>query len=53
MEKNYLKKTPIKKDKHKWIENLNEYGRLRRLYFSDALIIIGIGIIWWAWNDVF
>ena len=53
MEKNYLKKTPIKKDKHKWIENLNEYGRLRRRYFAHGLIYMGIGIIYLAWNDVF
>ena len=51
--RNYLKKTPFKKDKHKWIENLNEYERQNRFYFAHSLIYIGIGIIYLAWNDVF
>ena len=51
--RNYLKKTPFKKDKHKWIENLNEYERQNRFYFAHGLIYIGIAIILWAWNDVF
>ena len=51
--RNYLKKTPFKKDKHKWIERDNEVNRLLRFNFAYALIYIGIGIIYLAWNDVF
>ena len=49
--RNYLKKTPFKKDKHKWIERDNEVNRLLRFNFAYALIYIGIGIIILAWND--
>ena len=49
--RNYLKKTPFKKDKHKWIERHNEVFRLKRFNFAYLLIYIGIGIIILAWND--
>ena len=51
--RNYLKKTPFKKDKHKWIERDNEVNRLSRFNFAYGLIYMGIGIIYLAWNDVF
>ena len=49
--RNYLKKTPIKKDKHKWIERHNEVFRLKRFNFAYALILVGLIIIWMAWHD--
>lgn len=51
MERNYLKKTPFKKDKHKWIERHNEVFRLKSFNFAYLLIYIGLIIIWMAWHD--